>query len=113
VSRSLNRVLLIGYVGRDPRVETTRTGRRVATFSVATDRASRERKQPTDWHIVVAWDGLADEVGRWIRKGDRVYVEGSLETRQTESPRGQRTFTEIIAAEVIPLSSRTEHLQKE
>jgi single-strand DNA-binding protein len=105
--------MLIGRAGGDPRVETTRTGRRVATFSVATDRPSREMPRPTDWHTVVAWDRLADEVGRMVRKGDRVWVEGRIETREVESPRGKRTFTEIIAAEVIPLGSRTEHLLKE
>jgi single-strand DNA-binding protein len=108
VSRSLNLIMLIGNAGANPRVETTRTGRRVATFSLVTDRPSRAQPRPTDWHTVVAWDRLAEEVERSVRKGDRVYVEGSIDTRVTESPRGKRSFTEIIAADVIPLGSRTE-----
>jgi single-strand DNA-binding protein len=105
--------MLIGHVGSEPRVETTRTGRRVATFSLATNRPAREVPRPTDWHTVVAWDGLAGEVERGVHKGDRVYVEGRIETRVVESARGKRSITEIVAENVITVGSPTEERASE
>ncbi|MCI0433107.1 MAG: single-stranded DNA-binding protein [Gemmatimonadetes bacterium] len=107
MSPSLNRVVLIGHVGTRPEVGATRSGARVATFRLATDRWTVEGGEPkTDWHTIVAWDRLVPEVERWVHKGDRVYVEGRIETRTAKGRRGEvREVTEIVAEDVIPLTA--------
>jgi single stranded DNA-binding protein len=108
MSRSVNKAVLIGHTGADPELRTTSSGTRVATFSLATSRwsgAKQEGHERTEWHRVVAWDALAQVVERSVRKGDRVYVEGSLEYRSWQDAAGRTRFvTEINAQEVIPLS---------
>ena len=104
--RSLNKVFLIGNAGTDPEVATSRSGHRVATFRMATDRPGSNGPGRTDWHTVVAWDTLVPLLERRVRKGDRVYVEGRIETRE-ERVRGKRqSRTEIVAEDVIPLGRR-------
>ncbi len=104
MSRCVNRILLIGHVGNVPEVGATTTGARVATFRMATDRRGPGDDRKTDWHTIVAWGPLASEVERWVHKGDRVFVEGRIETRTAKSRRGPpREVTEIVAEEVIPL----------
>src|SRR3954468_23010670 len=106
MSRSINKAVLIGHAGADPELRTTSGGNRVATFSMATSRRSRARtdgQERAEWHRVVAWDALAQVVERSVRKGDRVYVEGSLEYRSWQDSAGRtRVVTEINAQEVIP-----------
>ncbi len=102
----MNKAVLIGHAGADPELRTTSSGARVATFSLATSRRVNKAEDPerTDWHRVVAWDALAQAVERSVRKGDRVYVEGSLEYRSWQDSAGRtRSVTEINALEVIPL----------
>lgn len=115
MSRSLNKVTLIGNLGADPEVRSTGSGTRVATFSLATSRQwnnqSGERQEKTEWHRVVAWNnkgsGLADFIEKYAKKGDRLYVEGRIEYRTWQDREGQTRYsTEIIAREVILLSSR-------
>jgi len=108
VSGCLNRVVLIGHVGSTPEVGATARGARVATFRLATDRRTPDgESRQTDWHTVVAWDRLASEVERWVHRGDRVFVEGRIETRMTKGRRGvPREVTEIVAEELIPLGQR-------
>jgi single-strand DNA-binding protein len=113
MSRSLNRVQLIGNLGKDPDVRSTSTGSRVANFTLATSRtwnaASGERQEKTEWHNCVAWNakaggGLADVVERYCKKGKQVYVEGELEYRQYQDKEGQtRYVTEIRVRELILL----------
>lgn len=105
--RSLNRAFLIGRVGSEPEVATSRGGHRVATFRLATDRPGPHDSSRTDWHTVVAWDGLVPLVERGVRKGDRVYVEGRIESREERVRGGTRHRSEIVAEEVIPLGTRT------
>jgi len=110
MSRSLNKAVLIGHVGADPEVRTTAGGTRVATFSLATSRRWTTRDgrehEKTEWHRVVAWDRLAGDVERFVRKGDRVYAEGRLEYRTWEDASGRTRYaTEIVAQELIPLGS--------
>ena len=116
MSRSLNKVLLIGHLGSDPEVRSTSNGTRVATLSLATSRQwnsqSGERQEKTEWHRVVLWNNrgstLADIVERYCKKGDKVYVEGSIEYRSWQDREGQTRYTtEIRARELILLTGRS------
>ncbi len=116
MSRSLNKVQLIGNLGGDPEVRTTNNGSKVAQFNVATSRswnsASGERQEKTEWHRCVVWNTkfstLADTVEKYLHKGDRVYVEGAVEYRQWQDKEGQTRYTtEINARELIMLGGRS------
>jgi single-strand DNA-binding protein len=110
MARSLNKVQLIGNLGRDPEVRVTGSGTRVATLSVATSREwtdrSGQKQEKTEWHKVSCWDKLAEVCERYLTKGDRVYVEGSVEYRQVEQDGQVRYFTDIRAREMIMLGGR-------
>jgi single-strand DNA-binding protein len=97
---SVNKVILVGNLGRDPEVRTLQSGSKVVNLSIATseswnDRASGERKERTEWHRVVIFnERLADVAERFLRKGRKVYVEGALETRKwTDQSSGQEKYT--------------------
>src|SRR5919204_1151391 len=128
VSRSLNKVMLIGNLGSDPEVRSTNGGNRVATFSLATSRtwndAAGAKQEKTEWHRCVVWNTktsqLADIVERYVKKGDKLYVEGRIEYRQWQDKDGQTRYsTEINVRELIMLTSRAasggggEHLDGE
>lgn len=115
MSRSLNKVLLIGNLGADPEVRSTANGTRVATLSLATGRSwtnqAGERQEKTEWHRVVLWNNrasqLADIAEKYLKKGDRVYVEGRIEYRTWEDREGNTRYTtEVNAREIIMLSPR-------
>ncbi len=115
MSRSLNKAILIGNLGADPEVRSTSNGSRVATLSVATSRQWKnqagEKQEKTEWHRVVLWNNkgstLADIAERYCKKGDKVYVEGSIEYRSWQDREGQTRYTtEITARELILLSGR-------
>jgi single-strand DNA-binding protein len=115
VSRSLNKAEIIGNLGADPEVRSTSGGTRVATLSVATSRSwtnqSGERQEKTEWHRVVLWNTkfrqLADVAEKYLKKGDRVYVEGRIEYRTWEDRDGNTRYTtEINAREMIMLTPR-------
>ena len=99
---SVNKVILIGNLGRDPEIRTTNDGTRVASLSVATsetwkDRNSGERKERTEWHRVVVFnDRLVDVVERFMKKGAKLYVEGALQTRKWTDNTGQERYTTEI-----------------
>jgi len=112
VSRSLNKVTLIGNLGNDPEVRSTTGGSRVATFSLATSRSwnnpSGEKQEKTEWHRCVVWNTkgsqLADVVEKYVKKGDKVYVEGRIEYRQWQDKENQTRYsTEINVRELIML----------
>jgi single-strand DNA-binding protein len=111
VSRSLNKVTLIGNLGADPEVRTTSNGGKVATLSLATSRKWKkdgEAQEKTEWHRVVLWDNakgakLADLAESYMKKGDKVYIEGQIEYRQWEKDGVTKYTTEIVAREVILL----------
>lgn len=114
MSRSLNKVTLIGNVGSDPEVRSTTGGNRVATFSLATSRAwndaSGSKQEKTEWHRCVVWNSkasqLADIVEKYVKKGDKLYVEGRIEYRQWQDKDGQTKYsTEINVRELIMLGS--------
>ncbi len=117
MSRSLNKVTLIGNLGADPEVRSTTNGSRVATLSVATSRQwkgqSGDKQEKTEWHRVVLWNSnyskLADIAERYCKKGDKVYVEGSIEYRSWQDREGQTRYTtEINGRELILLSGKGE-----
>ena len=117
MSRSLNKVTLIGNLGADPEVRSTANGSRVATLSLATSRRWKnqqgEQQEKTEWHRVVFWNNkgsnLADIAERYCKKGDKLYVEGSIEYRSWQDREGQTRYTtEITARELILLSGRAE-----
>ena len=103
MSGSVNKVILVGNLGRDPEIRTLNSGDRVANFSVATseswrDRNSGERKERTEWHRVVIFnDNLVKVAENFLRKGSKVYIEGALQTRKYTDQSGQEKFsTEIV-----------------
>ena len=112
MSRSLNKVMLIGNLGSDPEVKTIANGNRVATISIATSRQwntpSGEKQEKTEWHRCVVWNtrstGLVDVVEKYCKKGDRVYVEGRIEYRQWQDKENQTRYaTEINVRELMLL----------
>lgn len=116
MSRSVNKVTLIGNLGNEPEIRTTTGGSKVATFSLATSRSwnspGGEKQEKTEWHRCVAWNGkgtgmgLADIVEKYCRKGERVFVEGSIEYGQYKDKEGQTRYTtEIKVRELMLLGS--------
>ncbi len=115
MSRSLNKVTLIGNLGNDPEVRSTTNGSKVATLSVATSNQwkdkSGEKQEKTEWHRVVLWNSqyrkLADVAEQYCKKGDKIYVEGSIEYRSWQDREGQTRYTtEIKANEIILLGGK-------
>ncbi len=108
----INKVILIGRLGRDPEVRYTPDGTAVANFSIATstewtDKGSGDKKEKTEWHRIVAWRRLGEICGEYLAKGRQVYVEGRLQTREWEDRDGNKRYTtEVGATEVQFLGSR-------
>jgi len=107
----INKVVLIGNLGRDPEVRYTTDGTAVATFSIATsetwkDKATGEKRERTEWHRIVAWRRLGEICGEYLSKGRQVYVEGKLQTRSWEKDGVTRYTTEIVASDVQFLGGR-------
>lgn len=113
---SLNKVLLIGRLGKDPEVRYTPDGAPVANFSLATSEfwtdKSGTRQERTEWHNIVAWNKLADLSKRYLAKGRQVYIEGRLRTREWDDKDGnKRRTTEIVASQMVLLGSRPEGME--
>jgi single-strand DNA-binding protein len=113
MSRGLNKVMIIGNLGRDPEMRYTPSGRPVTTFSLATSRSwntsDGDRRVETEWFNVVAWSNLAEICKQYLSKGQQVYIEGRLQTRQWDDAEGkQHTSVEIVANEMIILGDRRE-----
>ncbi len=108
----VNRVILIGNLGKDPEVRHLESGVAVASFSLATsenykDRKTGERKTITEWHNIVLWRGLAEVAEKYLHKGSKVYIEGKLRTRNWEDSEGNiRYQTEVIADNMVMLDRR-------
>lgn len=108
---SLNKVLLIGRLGRDPEMRYTASGQPVANFSIATDETytgkDGQKVEKTEWHRIVVWGKQAEFCGNYLTKGRLVYIEGKLETRKWQDKDGQDKYTtEIKADRVVGLDSR-------
>lgn len=111
MSRGINKVIIVGNVGRDPEVRYTANGSAVANFSVATseswnDKTTGERKEQTEWHRITCFGRLAEIAGEYLRKGSKVYIEGSLRTREWEKDGQTHRTTEINAREIQMLGER-------
>lgn len=111
MSRSLNKVMIIGHLGRDPEMRYTPSGRPVTTFTVATSRSwntvDGERHTETEWFNIVAWGNLAEICKQYLNKGQQVYIEGRLQTRKWDDKEGNRHYTtEVVAQEMMMLGER-------
>lgn len=107
---SLNKVMLIGNLGKDPEMRYTANGKAVTTFSLACSRSYNatdgERREETDWFDIVAWDKTAELCSQFLQKGRQAYIEGRLHTRSWEGQDGQKRYrTEVVAQSVLFLGS--------
>ena len=111
MSRSLNKIMLIGNVGDDPDVRTTSSGTPVAKMSLATSRQWTNKdgseQEKTEWHRLTVWGKLADVVKRYVKKGDRLYVEGRIEYSESESDGQKKYWTNVNVFEMVMLGSTT------
>ncbi|NOX62855.1 MAG: single-stranded DNA-binding protein [Chloroflexi bacterium] len=118
MSRGLNKVMVIGNLGRDPEMRYTASGKPITTFSLATSRtwvtSDGERREATEWFNVVTWGNLAEICNQYLRKASRVYVEGRLQTKTWEDSDGNKHCrTELVANEMLILDSRHNHQRRE
>jgi single-strand DNA-binding protein len=114
MSRGLNKVQIIGHLGKDPEMRNTPSGKPVTTFSVAVSRswnsADGERHSETEWFNVVAWGNLAEICKEYLSKGQQVYIEGRLQTRRWDDKEGvKHTSIEVVANEMMMLGDRKDH----
>ena len=109
---AINKVILIGRMGKDPEIRQTQGGDKVANFSVATserykDKNSGERKEITDWHNIVMWKGLAEVAEKYLKKGDLIYIEGKLKTRSWDDKEGNKRYTtEVLCHDMKMLGGK-------
>lgn len=112
MARGINKVILIGHIGGDPEIRYMPNGNAVATLSLATteawkDKQTGEKQERTEWHRVVCFNRLGEIAGEYVRKGSKLYVEGSLRTRKWQDQQGQdRYTTEIVAADIQMLDGK-------
>jgi single-strand DNA-binding protein len=112
MARGINKVILVGNLGRDPEIRYTANGAAVANVTVATseswkDKTTGEQQEKTEWHRIVFFNRLAEIVGEYLKKGSQIYVEGKLQTRKWQDQSGQdRYTTEVVGNEMQMLGSR-------
>ena len=113
----INKVILVGRLGRDPEVRYTPSGATVANFSIATsdewkDKETGQKQEKTEWHRIVAWRRLGEICGEYLRKGKQVYIEGKLQTRSWEDRDGNKRYTtEIVAQSMQMLDGQTRDMR--
>lgn len=112
----VNKVIIVGRIGKDPEVRHLQNGTTVANFSVATsetykDKNTGDKVEQTEWHNIVLWRGLADIAEKYLNKGDMVYIEGKLRTRSWEKDGVTRYTTEIVGDNMKMLSSKSNETQ--
>jgi single-strand DNA-binding protein len=108
---TVNKVILIGNLGKDPEVRHLENGASVANFSIATsesytDKNSGEKKENTDWHDIVVWRGLAEVAEKYLKKGMKIYVEGRLKKRSWQDKEGQTRYTSEVVADQLTILTR-------
>jgi single-strand DNA-binding protein len=116
MARGLNQVLLIGNIGQDPEVRITASGTRVANFSLATSRQwnkDGEKQEKTEWHRCTAWEKLAEIVEKYVRKGDKLFVDGRIEYGQYEDKEGVTRYTTTIVAQNVIMLGEPKQLETE
>jgi single-strand DNA-binding protein len=112
MAKSINKVILVGNVGKDPEVKYTPSGVALAKFSIATNERFKDKsgewQDRTEWHNVLAWQQLAEIVGEYVHQGAKLYIEGKLQTSNWEDRNsGEKKFrTEIVARDIVLLGSR-------
>ena len=112
MARGVNKVILIGNLGQDPDIKSTAAGASIANFSVATseswkDKNTGQQVEKTEWHRVVAFNRLAEIIGQYVKKGSKIYIEGSLRTRKWQDKEGKDHYTtEVVANEMQMLDSK-------
>ena len=114
---SVNKVILIGNLGKDPEVRRLENGAVVANFSLATsesytDKSTGEKREVTDWHDIVLWRGLAEVAEKYVRKGYKVYIEGKLKKRSWQDKEGNTRYTTEIVADEMTILSRPENSER-
>ena len=112
MSKSVNKVILIGNLGKDPDVRHLENGATVANFPIATsenykDRKTGEKVSQTEWHNIVVWRGLADITERYLKKGDKVYIEGKLRTRSWQDQDGNTKYTTEVVADNLTMLGKS------
>lgn len=105
----VNKVILVGNLGKDPEIKKTTSGQSITLFSVATSNSwvnkEGQKQENTEWHRIVVWGKLAETCAEYLAKGRKVYVEGRLQTRSWEDSNGQKKYTtEVVAGQVLFLS---------
>ena len=110
---SVNKVILIGNLGKDPEVRHLENGAVVANFPIATsetytDRTTGERRENTDWHNIVLWRGLAEIAEKYLKKGQKIYVEGKLKTRSWQDKDGNTRYTTEVVGDEMTMLSRAD-----
>ncbi len=110
---SVNKVILIGNLGKDPEVRHLENGAVVANFSIATsetytDKTTGERRENTDWHDIVLWRGLAEIAEKYLRKGQKVYIEGKLKKRSWQDKEGNTRYTTEVVGDELTMLSRAD-----
>lgn len=118
MAHCLNKVMIIGYLGRDPEMRFTPTGKSVSSFSVACNRSWKskdgERHTETDWFNVVAWEALAEISKQYLSKGSMVYVEGRLQIREWVDSNGNpQKSVEIVARDIMLMDSKNKNIQND
>ncbi|MGH9413455.1 MAG: single-stranded DNA-binding protein [Terriglobales bacterium] len=114
MSRSVNKVILLGRLGKDPELKYTPSGQAVTKFSLATserwkDKGSGELQERTEWHNIVLWSKLAETANQYLTKGSSVYLEGRMQTRSWEDKENKRHYmTEVVVNEMVMLGGRGE-----
>lgn len=112
MSKSVNKVILLGNVGREPEVKYTPSGTAVAEFSLATSEKYKDKsgqwQEKTEWHSCVAWSKLAEIVGEYVKKGSKIYVEGKLQTRSWDDKKsGEKKYkTEVVLSDLVLLGGK-------
>jgi single-strand DNA-binding protein len=112
--KSVNKVILIGNLGKDPEIKYTPTGTAVANFSIATNERFKDKsgewQDRTEWHNIVAWQRTAEIIGEFVKKGSKIYLEGRLQTRSWDDKEsGQKKYrTEVVVSDLVLLSGRGE-----
>ncbi len=111
MSRSVNKIILVGNVGRDPDVHTTKNGNKVANLSLATNRrpSGEDGEQRTDWHRLTLWNRLAELTEEFVQKGDRIFVEGRLEYDSYERDGVRIPTADVTVRELVLLTPRDVH----
>ncbi len=114
MSRGVNKVIILGFLGKDPEIRYMPNGKAVANFSIATnegwtDKQTGDKQERTEWHNIVAFEKLAEIIQQYVFKGSQVYIEGSLRTRKWQDKEGKdRYTTEIVCREMQMLGGKSE-----